>query len=325
MHRRKIQLVGGTTYTLSLPKEWVKKNNLKEKNEITIYEKNDRTLVISPQLGEKGKIKEISLDADKYASNIDRIMFAVYYSGIENISLFSKKELTKNTKALVRKTITHMSGTEINYEDKHKIIIKVLLDKSKVDIMQVLYRIYLLLDTSFLNIIDELNIEEIRFNENEIDRLYHLMTKVVMLSLTDSNILHSSNIKNISLIPSYFLMSKRLENLGDSINHLSKYMDKKEIVFSDDEKKIIDLLRAELHRSIKHIMRKSCQNFKKTDAKKLSDIKKHIKSIVNKTIRNYLQEMVRYIIDIEDETVNISFYKHLDLGIANKKEISFEK
>ena len=68
MHRRKIQLVAGTTYTVSLPKEWVKKNHLKEKNEIALYEKNDETLVISAQLSENEKMKEISLDADKYAS-----------------------------------------------------------------------------------------------------------------------------------------------------------------------------------------------------------------------------------------------------------------
>jgi len=56
MHRRKIQLIAGTTYSVSLPKEWVRKNNLKEKNEILFYEKNDRTLVISPYAIEGKKL-----------------------------------------------------------------------------------------------------------------------------------------------------------------------------------------------------------------------------------------------------------------------------
>ena len=319
MHRRKIQLVAGTTYTVSLPKEWVKKNHLKEKNEIALYEKNDETLVISAQLSENEKMKEISLDADKYASNIDRILFAVYYMGVETINLFSKIGLSKDVKSVIRKTLTHMSGTEISYEDKRKITIKVLLDKSKIDIMQVLYRIYLLLDTSLLNVRDELNIEEIRLNENEIDRLYHLTAKVIMLSLTNSDILHSSKIKNVSLVPSYFLLSKRFENLGDSINHLSKYMDRKEIMFSDDEKKVIDFLRVELHRSIKHVMRRADKNFEKADAEQVAIIKRYIKTVENKIIRNYLQEMLRHVIDIEDEIINISFYNQLDSGIVNKE------
>ena len=233
MHRRKIQLIAGTTYSVSLPKEWVRKNNLKEKNEILFYEKNDRTLVISPYAIEGKKLNEISLDIDKYISAIDQILFAVYYLGIENISLFSKKELTKDVKSRIRKTITHMSGTEITYEDKQKITMKVLLDKSKVEIFQVLYRISLIIESSILNILEQLNINEIRINENEIDRLYHLTAKIVSLSLTDSNILYSSKIKNISLIPAYFLISKRLENIGDNINHLSEHLHKNKVKFAD--------------------------------------------------------------------------------------------
>ena len=30
MQRRKIQLIAGTTYSVSLPKDWIRKNNLKE-------------------------------------------------------------------------------------------------------------------------------------------------------------------------------------------------------------------------------------------------------------------------------------------------------
>src|SRR3989344_430802 len=110
MHRRKIQLIAGTTYSVSLPKEWVRKNNLKEKNEISIYEQNNRTLVISPHTIERKKLDEISLDIDEYASNIDQILFAIYYLGIDHIDLFSKKELTKDVKSIIKKTITHMSG-----------------------------------------------------------------------------------------------------------------------------------------------------------------------------------------------------------------------
>ena len=34
MYRRRLQLIAGATYTVSLPKEWVLKNNLKEKCEV---------------------------------------------------------------------------------------------------------------------------------------------------------------------------------------------------------------------------------------------------------------------------------------------------
>ena len=108
------------------------------------YEKGDRTLVLSPQSIDAKSPKEISLNIDDHIKNIDQILFAVYYLGIENVNLFSRNGLTKDIGAKIRKTITYMSGTEISYEDNHKISIKVLLDKSKVDIVHVIYRISLI-------------------------------------------------------------------------------------------------------------------------------------------------------------------------------------
>src|SRR3989344_1087157 len=310
MHRRKIQLIAGTTYSVSLPKEWIRKNNLKEKNEILFYEKNDRTLVISPHTIEEKKLNEISLDIDKYASNIDQVLFGVYYLGIENISLFSKKELTKDVKTRIRKTITHMSGTEISYEDKQKIIIKVLLDKSKVDVFQVLYRINLIIESSISNILEQLNINEIKINENEIDRLYPLIAKIVLLSLVNTNILYSSKIKNVSLIPDYFLISKRLENIGDSINHLSEYLHKTKVKF-ENKKEILNFVKTELDRSITHIMGSPPKIFEKIDFDNLRIINNYISKLKDKTIQNYLEDIIRYVVDIEEEIVNISFYNQL--------------
>ena len=312
MHRRKIQLIAGTTYSVSLPKEWVRKNNLKEKNEILFYEKNDRTLVISPYAIEGKKLNEISLDIDKYISAIDQILFAVYYLGIENISLFSKKELTKDVKSRIRKTITHMSGTEITYEDKQKITMKVLLDKSKVEIFQVLYRINLIIESSILNILEQLNINEIRINENEIDRLYHLITKIISLSIIDSNILNSSKIKNVSLIPAYFLISKRLENIGDNINHLSEYLHKTKVKF-ENKNEILNFAKTELNRSISYFMSKSTNIFQKINVDNLRIINDYILKSKDKTIQNYLEDIIRYVVDIEEEIVNISFYNQLIL------------
>src|SRR3989338_5662277 len=148
MERRKIQLIAGTTYSVSLPKEWVKKNHLKERSEIIFHEGNDRNLILSHQPMEEKSYNEITLNIDEYISNIDQILFAVYYLGTENVTLFSKSGISKETGARIRKTITHMSGTEISYEDNNKIVVKVLLNKSKVDIVQVIYRISLIIESS---------------------------------------------------------------------------------------------------------------------------------------------------------------------------------
>jgi len=203
-----------------------------------------------------------------------------------------------------------MSGTEINYEDKQKIIMRVLLDKSKVEIFQVLYRINLIIESSILNILEQLNINEIRINENEIDRLYHLITKIISLSIIDSNILNSSKIKNVSLIPAYFLISKRLENIGDNINHLSEYLHKTKVKF-ENKNEILNFAKTELNRSISYFMSKSTNIFQKINVDNLRIINDYILKSKDKTIQNYLEDIIRYVVDIEEEIVNISFYNQL--------------
>ncbi len=310
MYRRKIQLIAGTTYSISLPKEWVKKNNLKEKDEIVIYEKNNRTLSLSSKQSKGRELKEISLNVDEYSANIDQLLFAVYYLGAEKISIFSNTELTKSTKTRIRKTLTHMSGTEIEYEDKKEIRIRVLLDKSKVSITQILYRISLIIDSSIANMLDYFDIDEIKINENEIDRLYHLISKVISISLIDSNVLNSSNIKNVSLIPFYFLISKRLESIADVINHLSVYLHSEKKNFKN-KRKILDFIRKETVRSIDHLVRKKSKIFENSKESDINNIRRKISEIKDKTVRSYLSDAIRYLLNIEEEVVNVSFYNKL--------------
>lgn len=315
MHKRKIQLIAGATYSVSLPKEWVKKNNLREKEEILLYEKNDRTLVISPYSIKENRPNEISLNVEEYAQTIDQILFAIYYLGIENITLFSKKELSKEVKAKIRKTLSNMSGTEIIQEDQQRMIIKVLIDKSKLDIFQIIYRIGLILDLSLSNIMGQFNLSEIKMNETEIDRLYHLIAKIVSLSLIDSNILHSSNIKNVSLIPSYFLIGKRLENIADNIHNLSEYLSHHNLNVEHSE--ILQIIRTELNRTMTYFLRipTGVDIFKKINEPNLHTMSALLSAIKDTTIRNYISDITRFTLDVQEEMINISFYNQL---IQNK-------
>jgi len=310
MERRKIQLIAGTTYSVSLPKKWIKKNKLKEQDELIISEKNDKTLSILSASEEIGEISEITLNIDDYMENIDQILFAVYYLGIETINIVSKNALKKEDKKKIRKTLTHMSGTEISYEDKQKMTIKVLLDISKTDIKQILYRLYLIIESSIMSMIEKIDIKEIKMNENEIDRLYHLLTKIISVSLINSDILHSSKIKNVSLIPSYFLIAKRLENIGDDINHLSDYIYGKKRSLANN-KKILNFIKNEINKAIDCLLMERPKKFIKASKEKILEMKKIITEMENKIISKYFEDMIRYVTDIQEEVVNISFYKKL--------------
>jgi hypothetical protein len=173
-----------------------------------------------------------------------------------------------------------------------------------------LYRISLIIENSISNIIYNLQLEEIKINEDEIDRLYHLVAKLVSLSLINTSILQSSKVNNVSTIPSYFLIGKRLENIADNVNHISDYL------FSDglSPKKFKDILEfvvSCLQRGMKYFIGNDKSVFNRTDKDIISKFSKEIHSLDDPLLVNYLDNILRYVTDIEEEIVNVSFCRKL--------------
>ncbi len=305
MHKRKIQFVGGTTYTVSLPKDWILKNNLREKEFLHIYENNDRSLLISPKTDREKKNEKIVVDADKY-SNIADILFTIYYMGFEEIEIKSDL-LTKKMKKQVRSALVSMSGTEIVFESEKKMKINVLLDKSKIRIPELLYRVVLILEMSISNILGDIDKQELNLNEMEIDRLYHLMTKMLSMSLVDTNILHSAKIKNITTIPYFFLINKKLESIGDELVRFSRYLpDESETQIYRD---ILVIMKEELNRAVSYLLKDQKDLFEKISEEEYNSIYDMMNKIEAKTHYLFLKDIIRNTVDIQEAIVKLSYYK----------------
>ncbi len=229
-YARKIQLVGGSSYAVSLPKEWIKENNLKEKDTIRIKKTANSSLILDVGKIQEKEIKAIKICVDKLQTKIKPLLLSLYYQGYEEIEIFTKGELTKETRLLVRKIMTHMSGTVIEFESNQKINMKVLLNEVNLTTVQMLYRMSMVIDLLFDNLLETHSDSEVEMNENELDRVYHLFNKTISLLLRQPALLKTSGIEKMSLLPPYILLAKRLESLGDELQALSK------ILFRDLEK-----------------------------------------------------------------------------------------
>ncbi len=320
MHKRRIQLVAGTTYSVSLPKEWVKKHKLKEKNEIVLTECSDGSLSIAGSASRKDKhqhdLSKITIDVENYLEDIDQILLAAYYMGANEITLLTKTPLHDNTLFLVRKTINHMGGTEIIYEDKEKIKIQVMLDISNVNMKQLISRMILILKSMLANLSkapSEISLKEIKLFEQESDRLYHLISKILINSTHSTSLLSSSGISNCMYIPSYNLVAKKLENIADNFDEIA------ELVIStgknfENKKEIFQFIDEVIERCNRKILKSLASKrgiFRKTHTADREKIKQLISKIKDISIRININEIIRFLDDIECEFVNLSFYKNV--------------
>lgn len=304
---RKIQLVAGSTYSVSLPKEWVRRNGLKEGKEIHFNENGDGSLSFFLSEFNKNRPSKLSFDIDQYTDGIDQLLFATYYSGISEILLDSKNGISKDDRKAIHNTITKMSGTEIKYEDSNKVEIKCFLDESKVNIKQILYRICLILEMTIQSTTDNSTLAQASKSEEEIDRLYHLAVKIITLSLLDSKILNSSGIKNSVLIPAYFLIFKKLENIGDSTLLLTERIIKEGKLTKEETADII-LLAKEIKRCASFIQSDKQTLFERFPSQKEKDLLTRPRAIAGNWIQQNIENIARAINDVEEELLSISIY-----------------
>lgn len=304
-YKRKLQFVAGSTYSISLPKEWVNEYKLKPQQELDIID-SDNGLIIST--GEYSvDTGDLNYCIDGYENFVGQILISAYYQGFENIEFYTKKELTQEVRTSVRRALFKLPGAEIISEDKKKFSIKIMFDDFNIDIFQLFYRINLLIESSFENVSNHFDWEEIRMNEDEIDRLYNLSMKILTASITNRGILKSSKIERVSFVPSLILVNKRLENIGDNLKKIARLMEGDSSALKDS-KKIMSEIFSELNRSVLFLIGKKNKIFSRVSDADEKRIYSEADLVSNSSIKHLVKWIFRYIVDIQEECVNVGFY-----------------
>lgn len=308
-YKRKIQLIAGTSYSISLPKEWVKNLNLLKNQELYLTEHDDLSLSVSPNFSNLSK-DILNFDISKNVFDLKQILVSAYYYGYEEINFFSNFEISKEEKKKIREAVISLPGVEIIYEDKKSIKLKVVFMEMNFNLLQIFYRISLLISSSIENIIGNYDWEEIKLNENEVDRLYNFSIKIINSAMSNREILLSSKIENIRIVPSFFLIAKKLENIADSIKKIARIIEKDKSSLQNCNNFLV-LFQEELNEVISYLLKE-----KHTDFKICSDFegqfKDKISKIKNNFIQLHLENLLRYLFDIEKEITSIIFYRKIN-------------
>ena len=308
-YKRKLQIVAGSTYSLSLPKEWVRKLNLEPKQELMLGEQQDGNLLVSPK-DLKMVNEKMIVSVDDYVEDLHQIVLSLYYYGYSLIDFISSKEISNDTRNKIRKVLVNLSGAEIIFEDKKTVSVKILFDEDRLNIFQIFYRINLIIGASIDNLIGKFDWEEIKMNEDEVDRLYHFSMKIIQSSLTDRSILVSSKINNLKIVPSLFLISKKLENIADSIKKVARLVEKEGMKVKDMAG-IFLIIKEEINRSALYLMGKQKKRFNKISQIEKDKVKLKISEIGSDSAKIYIERILSDLLDVQDEVVSIGFYNKL--------------
>ena len=223
---RKLQLVGGSTYVLSLPKKWIDELNLKTGDPVSIVKNVNKSLSILPTQNSQNptlaKSKTIIGQKDTIES-IQRKIIAMYLSGYQIIEINTKGgriqlEHKQAIRDLVRK---NMIGTEIVESTGESLTIQVLTSFPELSINDAMKRMFLLTSTMHRQAIDALKEmdaelgEEITHMDDEVDRFSLYILRILTLAVEHEKILRYVGLKKPSDCISYRIVVKSIERIAD--------------------------------------------------------------------------------------------------------------
>ena len=242
IERRNIQISGGSTYVISLPKKWIERLNLKNGDSMQIVNNPNNSITLSAdvRLEESSTYPEIKIKKTDSVESIKRKIISLYISGHNFIVLNSPRaKIETDVRSMVMKLIrTKFVGTEIIESDSESITIKVLTASPEMKLELAFNRMFKSTSNMFsetMHAIEKSDSEyaqEIVHMDDEIDRFSYYLTRNLVLALEDSTVLSALGLEKTSQAIGYKRIINCVERVADHITTIAK------MVVDMDEKNI---------------------------------------------------------------------------------------
>ncbi|QMU55135.1 MAG: phosphate uptake regulator PhoU [Nitrosopumilus sp.] len=244
---RRLQIVGGSTYTVSLPKTWIDELQLKKNSDITLLKnRNDSITLFQEEQSRKNNAIALIGQRDSKES-IRRKIIAMYLSGYKTIEIKTKGlEISSTHRVAIRDLVrTTLMGTEIIEASPEKIKLQVLTHLAQISFDIALKRMYVTATNMHQDAIEALkeldseSAEEVIKMDDEVDRFSLYLMRNLNLSLENVQILLDSGLEKPSDCLGYRTVVKCVERIADHAGLIAK---KVKYLDSPIDKKILNEL-----------------------------------------------------------------------------------
>lgn len=233
MEIRRVQVTGGSSFVITLPKEWVISHKIKKNDPIALSKKPDGTISISPTITEDttGKIKKFILDEKINRTYLLRQLIGAYISGYNSIIINSKNKISSEVGTIVRYFTQIAIGQEVIEETNNSIVIKDLLKPTEMPFDVTIKRMHLIVKSMHEDTMQALElknkkiVEEIMIRDSDVDRLHWLIARQHNIILQDITFAEKMNI-SLTMTYTYFLISRIIERMGDHVVRIARNISK---------------------------------------------------------------------------------------------------
>jgi len=181
METRKVQVTGGSTYTVSLPKDWATANDVSAGSVVEFHSEED-ILLLSPRREEDRERGSIDIDGLQ-GDQLTRAVMTMYVSGFDVIE-FEAPRVTASQRRTIREATQGLVGLEVIEETGDRVVLQDLLDSSELSVHNAITRMRLVSLTMLSDAVTALveNDDELAHDvierDDDVDRLWYMVSRV---------------------------------------------------------------------------------------------------------------------------------------------------
>ena len=227
---RRLQVTGGSTHTVSLPKDWVDELQLKKNSDIILVKNRNDSITLFQEEQSKKNHATALIGKNDSKESIRRKIIAMYLSGYKTIEIKTKgMEIPSTRRGAIRDLVrTTLMGTEIIDASSEKMVLQVLTQLAQLSFDVALKRMYITATNMHQDSIEALReldseyAEEIIKMDDEVDRFSLYLMRNLNLSLENVQVLLDSGLERPSDCLGYRTVVKCVERIADHAGLIAK-------------------------------------------------------------------------------------------------------
>ena len=228
MEGRKLQLAGGSTYLVSLPKRWVQTAGLKAGDTVFLETETDGSVSVRPRIAENLEVRRKIFDEHVEGSrdHLLRKLLGAYVSGFGLIEIRFPPSNASFARRVAREFCHLVIGPEVIEESKNALVIQDLSDPSDLSVDKCLRRMQLTVRAMVEDSVTSLRssdgslARDVDLRGQDVDRLYWMVAK--QYHLVQFHPLQSVPNGSAQPVTGYLLIAKLLERIGKHAERIAR-------------------------------------------------------------------------------------------------------
>jgi phosphate uptake regulator len=214
---RKVQLTGGSTYTVSLPKAWAGDRDIEPGSHVLLYFQGDQLVLTKGDDAPDATAHETTIQGgDSDPATLAHAITAAYIAGCDRIGVEGLTDRDKRRTAI--QAIRGFVGLEVMTEDEDSLEARTMLDVEDLSPAQTLAqleRTALEMQSEAISAVlsadGELG-QQVARQDDDVDRLFALVSRGFQQSMIDPAV----SMGNGNLTPfEYYMAARQLERIAD--------------------------------------------------------------------------------------------------------------